>query len=294
MAKYSIRDLEKLSGIKAHTIRIWEKRYGVLEPHRTDTNIRFYDDTHLKHLLNVSLLVNHGHKISHVSKWTSDKISETLVGLFNETTEFSNGSVDAKLNGMIVAMMELDEERFVSIFSSSSAEVGLLATIQGLIYPLLQKIGIMWGINEINPAQEHFISNLIRQKLIVSIDQLPIASKNADKYLLFLPEGEFHELGLLVSQYLLRSSGKQTVYLGANVPFEDIAKINRIAKPEFLFTYFTTADTEDSIRKAIASFSLNFESKKILIGGASYLFKGISMPENVEHIASIENLLEKI
>ena len=292
MGQYNIRDLEKLTGVKAHTIRIWEKRYGIVVPHRTSTNIRYYDDEHLKRLLNVSLLVNHGHKISKVSTWTKDQISETLTSIFESDKESLDSVNESRLNGLIVSMMELNEVNFSTIFYSSIKEQGLLNTMTGLVYPLLEKVGIMWGINEINPAQEHFISNLIRQKLLVAIDGLPIPENDRSKFLLFLPEGEMHELGLLIAHYLIREQGLKTYYLGANVPFEDISKINLIAKPDYLIVYFTASDSPEDVKKQLDKYSLNFSSKQILIGGASYLFNDIELPENVRLLSSLENFLE--
>lgn len=290
MAQYSIRDLEKLSGIKAHTIRIWEKRYGLLNPHRTNTNIRYYDDEHLKYLLNVSLLVEHGYKISHVSKWTKDELNGTINSLFDEDGIHPE-SVENEINAMVVAMMEMNEEKFNIIFSSSVLKRELMGTITQLVYPLLTKIGIMWGINEINPAQEHFISNLVRQKLIVAIDNLPLNKDQKEKYVLFLPEGELHEIGLLVSQYIIRSKGKQSIYLGANVPFEDLKKVVEISAPKYLLTFLTTSQAPNAVQDFLSKLSTEFSHKTILSGGASYLFNDCTIPQNVQVMNNIEFLI---
>lgn len=237
MGTYSIKDLEKLSGIKAHTIRIWEQRYGILEPKRTGTNIRYYDDVQLKHLLNVALLSKHGYKISKISQLTMDELAEKLQEVYSvsETNEAKN-DLEPESNDLLVAMIDMDEAKFSKIYSFSVNKHGFEHTIINLIYPFLEKVGILWTLDQINPAQEHFISCLIRQKVLVAIDDLPI-SEGGKRFVLFLPEGEFHELGLLVAHYLLKKQGAQVFYLGQNLPLKDIQNAQQLITPDYFLCF---------------------------------------------------------
>ncbi len=193
MSSYSIKDLEQLSGIKAHTLRIWEQRYNFIIPKRTDTNIRYYDDKDLKLILNVSLLRENGYKISKIA----DMDQEQIAGAVLEITE-KNFSFSDQIHSLVLAMIDLDEERFEKIMSTNILQTGFENTMLSIIFPFLSKIGVLWQTGSITPAQEHFISNLIRQKLIVAIDGCYVPSKEINnKYLLFLPEGELHEISLL-------------------------------------------------------------------------------------------------
>ncbi|MEP5610820.1 MAG: MerR family transcriptional regulator, partial [Cyclobacteriaceae bacterium] len=208
MGIYSIKDLEHLSGIKAHTIRIWEQRHNLFSPQRTETNIRFYSDEDLKLILNISLLKNHGVKISKIVQMKTEQIQEQVIQLAAD--EFVN---EDQVNALTVAMIDSNEELFHSVISANQKKIGFEKTFIDIIYPFFKKIGILWVSSSINPAQEHFISHLIRQRLIVETAQLEMAS-NAESFLLFLPEGELHEISLLFANYVLRARGYKTIYLG--------------------------------------------------------------------------------
>jgi DNA-binding transcriptional MerR regulator len=236
MGKYSIKELEQLSGIKAHTIRIWEKRHKIIEPQRTATNIRFYSDEDLKKIINVSLLNSHGLKISKIADMSFDEINRKILEMSETQSEAS-----LFIDQLVVAMVDMEEDRFEKILSTMAIRFGFERTITEVVYPFLEKIGVLWQTKNINPAQEHFISNLIRQKLIVAIDSLPMTSPSAKRALLFLPENEWHEIGLLFCHYLTRKAGYKTFYLGQNVPHEDLLKIVAIHKPNLLVTYITSS-----------------------------------------------------
>src|SRR5688572_13280014 len=261
MGKYSIKELEQLSGIKAHTIRIWEKRHRLIEPSRTPTNIRFYSDDDLKKIINVSVLNNSGIKISRIADMTTDQINKKVL----EISEIKN---DATLNTdqLILAMVDMEEELFEKILNNYILRYGFEKTVVEIIYPFLQKIGILWQTKNITPAHEHFISNLVRQKIIVAIDGLPIPPKTAKKILLFLPEGEMHELGLLFYHFLIRKSGYRTYYLGQNVPHEDLISVYKVHQPDFMLTSITSNLTV-SIEKYLEQLSNDFGQAKILASG---------------------------
>ncbi len=199
MNRYSIKDLEKLCGIKAHTIRIWESRYQTLSPKRTDTNIRYYTDVDVKRIMNFGLLNQHGFKISSVAKMSDEELKETVESILKS----SNGHT-AYINLFLGAMLDLDEGKFQEVFIDAESKFGFEETVVEIFYPLLNKIGVMWRVDKVSPAQEHFISNLVRTKLIAGIDTLQLneESSNQQKVVMYLPEHEMHELGLLFYSFL--------------------------------------------------------------------------------------------
>lgn len=238
MGAYSIKDLEQLSGIKAHTIRIWEQRYGIIKPKRTSTNIRYYDDDQLKYILNVALLARHGFKISRISTLDRDAFSREVEKLYEQTLiHDTDVTLDLDANDLMVSMIDMDAEKFHRIYENSVRHNGFEKTITSLIYPFLEKVGILWSLDQINPAHEHFISCLIRQKIISGIDRLPHQPKGK-KFLLFLPEGEHHEIGLLMACYMLKKRGGNVFYMGQNLPDRDLQIAIETVNPDALLTFF--------------------------------------------------------
>lgn len=259
MAIYSIKDIEKLSGIKAHTIRIWEKRYKLVEPKRTDTNIRYYDDEDLKKLLNVALLNRHGHRISQIACLNNEELNRKIQTLSN--THRDN---ESRIDDLIISMIEMDEKKFEKVFSTAIMQSGFEDTILYTLYPFFEKLGILWQTGAVNPAQEHFISNLVRQKLVVAIDGIVDRSDPGRKhFLLFLPEGEFHELGLLFRHYILRKRGQKVTYLGQSVPFEDVIKVGAMLNPDVLVTSFYTSVSGEDVNKYLKKLKESFPEKTV-------------------------------
>ena len=292
--QYSIRDIEKLTGVKAHTLRIWEQRFGFVIPHRTDTNIRFYDDEQLKILLNVSILLKHGRKISKVAYMSAEAIKKELVRLTMDTQDkdlFYGMQVDS----LVVAMIDLDEEHFEKVISLCNLRFGFEQTMVCVITPFLGKVGILWSIGEVNVAQEHFISNLVRQKLIVAIDGYIGKSKNDIKYLLFLPEGEYHELGLLFAKYLIRAKGFQVIYLGQSLPYHDLVKLCVRYQPDYILTYFTSGMNRISIEDYLDKLSSDVACENILIcGPIAKLTAAIGLAPKVTFIETVNDLVSHL
>ena len=234
MSNYTMAQIVSLTGIKSHTLRKWESRYNFLDPLRTDTNIRYYTDDQLKKLLNIGILTRNGIRISKI-----DGMSEE--GIHNEVTKILlEASSEDEVSALILSMITLDEDEFDAIINAKILKTGLITTITGLIYPFLAQVGVLWGINKVMPAQEHFISNLIRQKIFTAIELLPKPLPNAPRALLFLPEQENHEIGLLVASYIAQNIGWRVYYLGQNVPNENIKMVAEITKPDILVTMFIT------------------------------------------------------
>ena len=282
MSTYSIKDLEKLSGIKAHTIRIWEQRYRLIEPQRTDTNIRFYSDDDLVKLMNISVLNQNGYKISKISQLNDSQISEVMLQLNNEIP-----SLSTQTESLVMAMIEVDERHFNHVFDKSVENLGFENTIEQLLFPFLERIGVLWLAGTINPAQEHFITSLIRQKLIAAIDYEGVKTEGTHPRILFyLPEGEFHEIGLLYYNYLARKAEFEVVYLGSSVPFRDIIRIDEIRPAQIIFTSFVTSPGIGVLSEKLKKLKKVFPEKAVLVSGWQVKQEQPRLPENFIKISS--------
>lgn len=264
MATYSIKDIEKLSGIKAHTLRIWEKRYNLLEPKRTETNIRFYDDFDLKKILNVALLNRNGHRISQIACLDNEQIAKKISVLAK-----TDGKQESRIDNLIISTIEMDENKFEKVLNTTIMQAGFEDTVSSILFPFFQKIGILWQTGTINPAQEHFISNLVRQKILVAIDGI-VEKRNADShhFILFLPEGELHELALLFYYYLLKRKGHKVTYLGQTVPIEDLHKAGELLHPDCLLTSIYSSFCGEKLREYLEKLRELFPKQKIFFSSS--------------------------
>lgn len=291
MSTYSIKDLEQLSGIKAHTLRIWEQRYNLLNPKRTDTNIRFYDDDDLKLILNVALLNDNGFKISKIASMASHEIRDEVIKLTERSLTH-----DDQIHALTICMIEMDEDRFDKILSTNIIKLGFEQTMLNIIYPFMSKIGVLWQTGAINPAQEHFISNLVRQKLIVAIDG-QISQGGGKKFLLFLPEGELHEISILFASYLIKSKGHKVIYLGQSTPNDDLLSVFKLHQPEYLLTVITTSPSSEYVQEYVNALSERFSTCQILVTGYQVIGQDLVFPKNVKqmnYIRDIKELLEDL
>lgn len=285
MIKYSIKDLEKLTGVKAHTIRIWEKRYGLISPERTSTNIRFYSDNDLKKLLNVSILNRNGHKISNIVTMDTEEVNERIVDI----SEAAYDSVN-QIEQLVLAMIDFDELRFEKILSSTIIKMGFDETVTRVLYPFFDKVGVLWQIGTIYPAQEHFVSYLIRQKLSIAIDGQSQQTKNGAKtFLMWLPSNEWHELGLLFYNYVIRKNGFKVIYLGQSVPFEDIHAVTQKQSIDCFFTSFTTPLPQKNYEEYVEQIAQSFPNKSIFISGYQVTEKEMIYPSNVTIIKKLDD-----
>lgn len=290
MGRYSIKELEHLSGIKAHTIRIWEKRYSIIQPERTDTNIRFYSDDDLRKIINVSLLNCSGYKISKIAEMSDTEINQKVLDL---STATHNHSIH--INQLVAAMVQLDEEGFEKALSGFFLRYNFEQTMTEIVYPFLEKTGILWQTGNISPAQEHFISNLIRQKIIVGIDGLPLQSDSKRIAILFLPEHELHEIGLLFCHYLLRKSGYRTIYLGQAVPYNDLAEIFKQYQPQLLVTILTSPLQNMTLEQYLNMLAADFAGAKVFVSGSQ--LKHINPSSTVECVKpfkSVSSLMQSL
>ncbi len=287
MDSFTIKDLENLSGIKAHTIRIWEQRYQFLKPARTGTNIRFYSNDQLKKVLNIALLNKYGYKISHIDKMGDAELKEKILSL-----TLLQAQQERIVNGLILCMIDLDMDELENILDKYIMARGIERTIMQIIFPFLEKIGILWLTNHINPAQEHLVSNIIRQKLIVGIEGIAASLKINKTVLLFLPEGEYHELGLLFMYYLLKSRGITVIYLGANVPLNDIEYVVKLKKPAYLYSHLTTAGQNFNLDKFIANITKKFVGTPIVISGQLTHGYEKKIPPHINFKKSFQEVME--
>ena len=289
MGKYSIKDLETLSGIKAHTIRIWEKRYGVITPDRTDTNIRTYCDGDLKKLLNIALLNNHGLKISKISKLKYEDLCQEVEKLaINET------SYDTYIDRLIVAMVDIDRPKFEMLVKEATDNMGFEDTCINVLYPFLQKIGVMWMAESITPAQEHFVSNLIIQKMYVATDKLYSPEVKEKKAIFFLREGELHEMGLLFYRYLMKKRNVEAIYLGQSVPFEDLKQVVKSHNPQYLVTALVATLDEDALEAYLNNLSTSFPKLKIIVSGYQISQYSRPVPGNIIRVKDVKEYINYI
>ncbi|MBF8963073.1 MerR family transcriptional regulator [Pontibacter sp. FD36] len=291
MAQYTIKELEHLSGIKAHTIRIWEQRYNVLCPQRTDTNIRYYSDADLKTLLNISLLNEQGFKISKIAKMSPEQLKLTV----QQLAEQEASSLSHHITNMVTAMIDMDEEQFDKSFSTVTLQVGFHQAMLQVVYPFLHKIGILWQTNNITPAHEHFVSNLVRQKLIVAIDGQVVKRKEGEPtYLLYLPEGELHEIALLYMNYLIRSHHQQVLYLGQNLPFKDLQLTYNQLKPDIICTVMTIIPERDQVQDYIDKLATTFPATQIYLYGYQVQHDFLTFPQNTHRLSCIEDFIRML
>lgn len=262
MDSFTIKDLENLSGIKAHTLRIWEQRYNFLKPGRTSTRIRYYRNDELKTILNIALLNKFGFKVSHINKMDEAEMREKILSL-----TLPQAQQERIVNELIQHMIDLNMEELERTIDDYILSRGIERMINQIIFPFLERIGILWQTGNINPAQEHLISNMIRQKLIVGIESVRTTFKINTTILLFLPEGEHHELGLLFMYYLLKSRGATVIYLGANIPLKDVAYVVNIKKPDYLYAHLTTVGQNFNFEKFLANTTRLFSTLPIVISG---------------------------
>jgi DNA-binding transcriptional MerR regulator len=285
MAVYSIKELEKLSGIKAHTIRIWEKRYSLIEPHRTNTNIRYYTDNELKKILNVAVLNRHGIKISSIARLNDLELKEEILRV-SDTSDSSDTFIDA----MVLSMIDFDEYKLEAMIDKSINKIGFKSTVTDVLYPFLDKVGILWQSGDVYPAQEHFVSFLIRQKIIGATDRLSNTfNQNGKKFLLLLPEGEWHEIALLFAQYLIKEANHEVIYLGQSVPYSDVLAIGASKRLDYILFSSSICHTGFNLGRYLEDLGGAFPDKKILYCANN---KGELTTESSKNLVHLQEIID--
>lgn len=280
---YSIKDLEVLSGIKMHTIRIWEKRYKLLQPHRTDTNIRWYDDNDLRRLLNISILTKNGYKISKISTWDETEIKKAILKISE-----SKSSDPDYIKKMLLLMVEMDTAGFKQVLNEILQKYDIEEAFFTIFFNLFEKVGTYWQVGSIFPAQEHFVTSLFRQKLISAIDKLEIRRKKNSTMLFFTHENELHEISLLLYSYLAQKRGYDVFYLGQAVPFSDIEKISTTKKIDYVFTAFINSISKTDLEEYLNRLKACFPKQKIFVTGYQIQNQIPTLPRNVKSVKNYQ------
>ncbi len=287
MAIYAIRDLEKLTGIKAGTIRIWEQRYNLIKPKRTVTNIRYYTDEDMRLLLNIAVLNKKGIKISKISEMTSEHISD----MATDVTRYDN-SKHAQIDALTFAMIDMDEAAFEHVFSSHVNIDGFERAMLDVIYPFLDKLSILWITRSISPAHEKFVTNLIKRKLMSAIDsQNAHPSSDAATFVLYSPEGEHQELTLLFIQYLLRLRRQRVIYLGVNTAISDLSDVCDPLRPQYIYTILQDPPPRQSVQSFLDQTAKAIGNSILLISGAQVFSNSLRLPDNVRVVSGLEDTL---
>ncbi len=288
---FSIKDLENICGIKAHTIRIWEKRYNLLTPKRTDTNIRTYSLQNLQKLLNVTYLVNSGYKISRISKLNEEEIASYIRSIV------SNKSTNTQaINSFKLATLNYDLNLFLKTYDGLIANTTFRQVFYDVFIPLLNEIGMLWQTNTIDPAHEHFISSLIKQKLLVNIEKLQQQepAKTDKAFVLFLPKNEIHDLGLLFINYEILLSGYQTVYLGASIPLDNLKGLVTFHEQTTFVSYFTVQPEKDKINSYLKAFKAYCPQNEFWIFGKQVMDLTNTTVSNHKFFSSLEELIHHL
>lgn len=284
---FSISQLSQYSGIKPHTIRIWEQRYNAFKPERSEGNTRYYNSDQLRRLLNIVSLMNSDYKVSELCAMPDAKLSGLVLGrknaLENEASEYF-------VSQMISAGMAYKEEQFEELFEQSVSKYGLSQAYKIIIHPMLVRVGLMWAANSIPSVQEHFITNIVRQKILKSIDSLPPAGRNSPKWVLFLPEDEFHEIGLLFAAFIIRESGDKVVYLGSSVSSDEVIKASKDIKPQYLLLFLVRYNLIEDVQRYLSELNGGVDLEKIYVAGNYKLLNQIDYPEKVHWLRDIDDL----
>lgn len=290
MAVYSIKDLERLSGIKAHTLRMWEQRYSLLVPQRTKTNIRYYQDNDLKLLLNIVVLNQNGYKISKIASMSNEEIAEKTREISIQTENYSN-----YLEGLTLAMMELNENKFEKLLNRHTQENGFMQTILELIYPFLDRLRVLWLTGSVNAVQEHFITQLIKRKLIAAIDGIPNDPTNTTPtFILYLPEGDKQELSLLFLHFILRSRNFPVLYLGPDISLDDLKGIPKNKKDCCIFTILSEHFNAEPIQNYVLKLEEVFPQSKIFLSGYQVVTNPLKTKDNTIIVNGLQETLEHI
>ena len=291
---FSIKDLENLSGIKAHTIRIWEKRYDILQPMRTDTNIRLYDLASLQKLLNITLLHDYGYKISKIATYPQDKIPLLVREIISNKTAKSHAISELKM-----AMMNFDQELFFNTYNWLIAEKSFKEIFHQVFIPLMNELGLLWQSDTITPAHEHFISYLIKQKLLVNTEKLQVLkpSKTNKVFVLSLPMNEIHELGLMYLNYEILLEGYRTIFLGESMPIDNLKDLKKNFDSIVYVSYLTVQPERDILDSYIQKMSeelIDDSTELWFIGRQTEFINRERLSDKITIFSSINELVSQI
>lgn len=293
-SKFSIKDLENLTGIKAHTIRIWEKRYNLLSPNRTDTNIRFYELADFQKLLNVSYLNNNGYKISKIATLERNKIPE----LVRQIAAKSNLNSHA-INSFKLSMLNFDQVLFYKTYERLEKEKSFRDIFYTIFIPLLTELGLLWQTDTITPAHEHFLTSLIRQKILINTENIQANSETSTKtFICYLPDNEVHELGIMYINYEIVAHGHQSIFLGQSVPLDSLVDIVNYYDDVTFVSYFTVKPEKEEIHQYIEDVKnkllIHSHVKFFVLGKMLTALDLEKLPKNIKAFLSIDQLVKDL
>lgn len=266
MNHFTITDIEQLTGIKAHTLRVWENRYQFFPAKRKDGGHRFYDGDDLKRILRISRLYHYGHKISTLLLLEQEQLQLLDINANLPVSNYQHRYVHPLLD----AVKRLDEARFNELFEQLENELGMEQCMLEAVYPLLRQIGDRWLYGKLIPAQEHFCSELVMRKLIRAFDALPLPDQQRSRQVvLFTPVGETHEIPLHFMRYLLKKNGHTPIYLGKEMAVEDLMHIaQRFPTAQFYFHLITHLG-DQPLNTYISTLLLALKDAQLVIAGAA-------------------------
>ncbi len=292
MNSFSISQMQQFSGIKAHTIRIWEKRYNGLKPDRSEGNTRYYSDIQLRRLLNIVSLMNSGHKVSELCRLTDKNLFDLINNQLRIESHAEN-SDEYYISQLIASGMDFDEIYFDKIFSTCILRYGLTKTYKLVLQPMLARVGLLWSKDELPPSQEHFISNILRKKIFSAVDSLPPPALTKDSWMLFLPEGELHEIGLLFAHYLIAAAGRKSIYLGQDSPLKSVEKAFKKINPDNILLFMVSGKDSEYYQQYLKQIEDMHIKSKIYISGNESILSKLKSRNHVTFISSVSQL-EKI
>ncbi len=283
---YSIKDIERLSGIKAHTLRIWEKRYGIIKPKRTQTNIRYFLDEDLKQILNIALLNKNGLKISKIAKLDVNELSAELGKIDQNQNDLD------EVEAFNLAVLELNEGQCKRIFDRVIQRIGFENSIEEFIYPLLDRLSMLWISGSLKPVHESFVQTMIKNRVSYEIECIPYFEGHKTKFAIYLPENEDHELSMLFLNYILKSRGGEVINLGSSIKAEDLISACQIFKPDFTFTIINNSLRDDSLQVYVDFLSLHLPRVTHLYSGFQFVKQSIILKDNCKYVESLNAVQE--
>jgi DNA-binding transcriptional MerR regulator len=287
MNNFSIKDIERLSGIKAHTLRIWEQRHSMSLCKRKESQHRYYDNEDLKHILRIAYLYHNGYKISRIARLSEDEI-KNQVNINADESDY-----DLLIHHLVEASIDYDQFRFEKLLNNSLAQLGFEKFVVQICYPFFEKIGFLWMTEHVLPAHEHFSSYLIQKKIIVAIDELEQKLNNQYTVLIFAPSGEHHEIPLLVMQYLFKKHGTKTIYFGCNIAVPDLEYYCMHQRPTHLYVHLITNFLNQQAGEYIHFLLTKFPQQKLIISGPAFTEIKSSF-ENITILRSCEDMMELV
>ncbi len=293
MNSFTISQLEQFSGIKAHTIRVWEKRYNALRPSRSQGNTRYYDGHQLKRLLNIVSLIEGETQVAKFCLMSDEELAQKTIEKFDIVP---SGDADASkyILQLIAAGINYDAITFDRIYKQAAKRFAIISLYKLVIIPFLSRVGILWAGERVPPSQEHFMSNLILQKIYSAINGLPPIKKSEDTWVLCLPEGEFHEIGLLFSHFMLLQAGKNSIYLGSNMPFESLISTIDEVQATHIYVFLVHYDLPEKAQEYVNSLIFKFKNCKIMIAGNHRLISKLHFDHRIEWIQTIDDFILKL